>query len=316
MRTRAAGDDGPRRYPDLLAAFLEHRRALRRSRSSLARAERILPWLFGHLAERGIADVRAVSEEDLVSFARQLEERALAIASRAAYLYDVRSFFGFLLRLGVILGDPSQGLPIPYAAALPRRGLTERQVERLLAMPPNSPLGLRDRALLEVLYGAGLRCGECVRLDVTDVDLAQKLVFVRNGKGQSDRVVPLAHRAVLAVDRYLREGRPELARNPRQSALFLAKSGRRLLRGAVNARMEMHARIAGLAGSVFPHALRHSYATHLLRHGASIRHVQELLGHQSIQTTALYTRVQLEDLRRMLSRAHPRERGRTRRKRK
>jgi integrase/recombinase XerD len=174
----------------------------------------------------------------------------------------------------------------------------------------SSVQGKRDRAILEVLYGTGLRRGECLRLDVTDVDLGQELLLVRSGKGKKDRIVPLTRQAVTALDLYLREGRPQLVNDSFELALFLSKYGLRMSPTCLSTLITKHAQAARIEGPVFPHALRHAYATHLLKGKASIRHVQELLGHRSLQSTALYTRVNIEDLHEVVSRCHPRERRR------
>jgi integrase/recombinase XerD len=170
-------------------------------------------------------------------------------------------------------------------------------------------LCLRDRAILETLYGTGIRRSECVRLDVKDLDLAEGLLLVRNGKGRKDRLVPVPGRAAAALDEYLRGCRPRLLQDLREEALFLSLRGRRLevtgLRGLVG----RHARAAGIGRPVSVHALRHAYATHLLRGGADVRHIQELLGHAQLETTALYTRVVTSDLREAIGRAHPRRGG-------
>ncbi|MGH9319151.1 MAG: tyrosine-type recombinase/integrase, partial [Vicinamibacteria bacterium] len=180
---------------------------------------------------------------------------------------------------------------------LPRRVLTKAEARRLVNAPSRSSVqGQRDRAILEVLYGTGLRRGECLRLDVTDVDLAQELLLVRSGKGKKDRMVPLTRQAASALDLYLREGRPELVKDSLELALFLSKYGLRLSPTRLSELLSQHAQAARIEGTVFPHALRHAYATHLLKGKASIRHVQELLGHQSLQSTAIYTRVNIEDL--------------------
>lgn len=312
MRTRAAAE---RSFPALLQSYLAELHALRRSPSMLERASRVLPRLFLHLRESHVRDPRSVQAAHLVAFAHGLVDEDLAAATRSAYLHTVRGFFAFLVRKGVILDDPSRDLPLPQAHRLPRRALTERQAAKLVNAPSAySPLGQRDRAIMETLYGTGIRRGECLRLDVTDVDLGQALLFVRDGKGKKDRIVPLAVRAALALVAYLRDGRPEIAKDAREAALFLSTLGRRLSRTQLHAMLHAHAAAAGL-DHVSPHALRHAYATHLLRGGASVRHVQELLGHRSLQTTALYTRVDVEDLRRVIALAHPRERA-FRRKRK
>ena len=168
---------------------------------------------------------------------------------------------------------------------------------------PGSSIGKRDRAILELLYGAGIRLGEAVRADVSDLDLRQGLLLVRNGKGKKDRVVPVGGRAALALGTYLADVRPELVKRL-ESALFLSRDGARLSKIGLQAMVKRHGQAIGL--HVSPHTLRHTCATHLLRGGADIRHVQELLGHRSLQTTALYTRVAIEDLRQVLARAHPR----------
>jgi len=168
--------------------------------------------------------------------------------------------------------------------------------------------GKRNRAILELLYGTGIRVSECERLDVRDLDLAQGHVFIRDGKGRKDRVVPVVGRALEALDRYLREARPELLRDPREAALFLTRRGTRVSVKNIQYLVRMNARAAGLTG-VTPHGLRHGCATHLLQGGADVRHVQHLLGHKSLDTTAIYTHVAPQDLAQAIAKAHPRERA-------
>jgi len=181
----------------------------------------------------------------------------------------------------------------------------------LMTAPSSSSWrGKRDRALLELLYGTGIRRGECVRLDVTDVDLQQGRLLIRNTKGKRDRIVPLAGRAAEALDLYVREVRPQLLQDPGERALFLSRYRKRAGRLAdvtLAVLVRKHAAAAAIA-RVHPHLLRHCCATHLLRHGADVRHVQELLGHQRLKTTALYTRVSTKELLEVLDRCHPRDR--------
>jgi integrase/recombinase XerD len=307
-----------RRLEARLAAYLEELRARGASASLLERSRLVLPRLFEHLRRQGVRDVLSVRELHLVRFARHLAEThggaTLSAASRSCYLHVVRGFFAWLVRTGVLLENPARDLPAPHNLSLPRRVLTMAEARRLMdAPPPSTVQGRRDRALLELLYGSGLRRGECLRLDVTDLDLGQALVLVRCGKGSKDRVVPLTARAVSALDRYLRVARPELVKDAREPALFLSKYGLRMSRTCLWTLLGKHAKAAGIDAPVFPHVLRHSCATHLLKAGASIRHVQELLGHESLQATALYTRVTIDDLHDLLARCHPRERERARR---
>lgn len=313
MPTRAAADA-------LVLRFLEDLRARHYSRSSIDKASCELPRLFHHLREEGVRDVRAVSETHLVAYARRLERHRtkrgelLAAASRAGALVTVRRFFAFLLARGVILDNPSLTLKLPKASHLPRGVLSETQARRLMAAPfPGTKVGKRDRAILELLYGSGLRIGEAARADLSDLDLRERVLLVRNGKGKKDRMVPVPGRAVAALELYLLKSRPELAKGA-DPALFLATHGRRLGVPGLRLQVERHGRAIGV--KLTPHVLRHTCATHLLKGGASIRHVQELLGHKRLTTTALYTRVDVEDLRQVIARAHPRERTgrRTRRR--
>jgi site-specific recombinase XerD len=234
--------------------------------------------------------------------------------SRRSYLVLLQRFFRFLLRRGLILADPMLDVSMPRVSKLPSLVLSRSQARRLIESPsPFTPVGKRDRALLEVLYGAGLRVAECARLELRDVDLGKGTLFVRQGKGKKDRVVPFAGQAAQALDLYLREGRPALVRGAREQALFLSSSsGRPLPSETIQLVVREHARQAGLELKITPHVLRHTYATHLIQGGASVRHVQKLLGHASLQSTAIYTRVLPKDLAKVVEKAHPRERTRTR----
>jgi site-specific recombinase XerD len=175
-----------------------------------------------------------------------------------------------------------------------------------------SLIGLRDTALLELFYGTAVRLSECARLDLQDLDLAEGLLLVRNGKGKKDRVVPVAGRAAVALRRYLDETRPAFIHDPKEDAVFLTKHGDRLGKVSIDLIVRRYGEALGL--KVSPHRLRHACATHLLKGGADVRHVQELLGHRFIETTARYTQVAIEDLRQAVGRAHPRERTKPRRR--
>ena len=257
-----------------------------------------------------MTDARAVTEAHLAAYARTLAEhttrtgRRLAPASRAAALSVVRRFCAWLEVRGVVLRNPARILSLPKSTSLPRGILSITQARRLMAAPfPGSVIGQRDRAILELLYGTGLRLGEAARTDVTDLDLRSGLLLVRNGKGRKDRIVPICGSAATALDLYLRESRPELVARI-DAALFLSRDGARLGAPGLRVRVKSYGRRIGV--TLTPHALRHSCATHLLRGGADLRHVQALLGHQRLTTTALYTRVATRDLRAVVARCHPR----------
>ena len=304
MRTRAAA-----------RVYLDELRARRAAPSLERQAERCLARLVSHLSENGVRDLRSVEEAHLVSFAKVLRQSRtprgtpLSLCSQGIYLERVRGFFGFVTRRGLLLRNPAEDLAVPKANPLPRLVLSPAQAARLMEAPkPHTKTGQRDRAIIETLYGTGVRRGECVRLDVSDLDLEERTLLVRDGKGRKDRLVPIPGRAAAALTTYLRDVRPELVRNPVERALFLtAWWGRRLSEVSLSFLLRGHARKAGLRG-VHPHAIRHTCATHLLSGGADVRHVQLILGHKKLDTTALYTRVNIEDLRAVLARSHPRER--------
>jgi site-specific recombinase XerD len=304
VRTRGATE----RFRSLLAAHVEDLEARRLSLTARTQAQRVLPALFLHLREEGVADPQGVAEEHLVRFVRHLAAQGLAAATQAAYVGAVKRFFAFLKTRGLLLTDPARDLTLPTSQRLPRPVLSESQAERLVAAPAaGSTLGKRDGAILETLYGTGIRRSECLRADVMDVDLAEGVLLVRDGKGRKDRFVPVLGRAAAALDVYLAAARPELVKHAAEAALFLSSLGRRLSKAGLALIVARHAKAAGVRAH--PHALRHACATHLLRGGAGVRHVQELLGHRSLATTQLYTRVGVEDLRGVMMRTHPRERS-------
>jgi integrase/recombinase XerD len=220
----------------------------------------------------------------------------------------VRSFHRFLLREGVTERDPARDVSQPKRPRRLPRPLPVDDVARLLEAPdPSSAAGSRDRAILELLYGSGLRISELVGLDVDDVDLDEGSVRVL-GKGGKERVVPLGRYAREAIEAYLTRWRPELANAGSRGALFLNLRGGRITRQSCARSLAGHVRAAGIDRPVSLHTLRHSFATHLLEGGADVRVVQELLGHASVATTQIYTLVTEEHLREVYYTSHPRAR--------
>lgn len=273
--------------------------------------------LFAWLEGQGVEEPGAVTRDHLEGYRTHLfylrtkAGEALSLQTQQARLTSVKAFFRFLLIDQYVLVDPAAALALPRVPrALPRALLTEGDVQNLLEAPDTAtPLGLRDRAMLEVLYVTGIRNLELRGLRLDDVGLERAELRIARGKGNKSRMVPLGDEAVLWLDHFLREGRPQLVRDAAVRAVFLTWRGRPLTRETV---AEIVLRCAVRAGlpPVTPHQLRHCCATHMLRHGAGLRHLQELLGHASATTTQRYTRVELSDLRRVLRRCHPRERGR------
>jgi integrase/recombinase XerD len=228
--------------------------------------------------------------------------------SVARALSSVRSFHRFLVREGVVDHDPTAGVPQPRLPRSLPRPLPVEDVRRLLEAPDvETPAGSRDRAILELLYGSGLRISELTGLDVDDVDLEEGSVRVL-GKGGKEREVPLGSFAADAVTAYLTRGRPALASGVTRGALFLNARGGRLSRQSCARALTAYVRRAGIDRRVTLHTLRHSFATHLLEGGADVRVVQELLGHASVGTTQIYTLVTEQHLREVYETSHPRAR--------
>ncbi len=284
------------------------------SDNTLKSYERDLRKYREFLGGRGITEAGAVTELEVTDFLASLRERGLAASSAARTLVAVRGFHRFLALEGEVASDPADNVAPPRPPSRLPKAIPIDAVERLLAAASvgDTPESLRDRALLEVLYGVGARISEAVGLDVDDLDVGVRgevgLVRLR-GKGSKERIVPVGRYAVEAVEAYVVRGRPALAgRGPGGPALFLNQRGRRLSRQSAWSVVRRAAGRAGLSEHVSPHTLRHSFATHLLDGGADVRVVQELLGHASVTTTQIYTLVTAHRLREVYAGAHPRAR--------
>ena len=294
-----------------LDAYLRHvtiERGL--SEHSIAAYRRDLTAYVEWLDAEGIADTSAITAAVVGRFIadRSSADPAPAASSLARLQSSVRGWHRFLTREGIDIDDPSGRLRPPKAPQRLPKALTIDQVERLLAAPSaEDPLGIRDRALLELLYATGARVSEAVGLDVDD--LAHGDVLRLRGKGSKERIVPVGSFARAAVDAYLTRVRPGLAAKGRASArLFLGARGAPLSRQSAWLVIRAAAENAHITAEVSPHTLRHSFATHLLQGGADVRVVQELLGHASVATTQIYTHVSVDTLRDIYATSHPRAR--------
>ena len=251
----------------------------------------------------GPGDIR---HRDVRRYGAGLSNAGAAPATVARKLAAIRGLYGFLVRTERAGANPAQLVSSPKRSEKLPHVLTTEQMRTLLErIPARTPLELRDRAMLELAYSCGLRCEEIVNLDEGALDFETEQLRVL-GKGSKERLLPVGEPAQLALRRYLEKGRRALATDSRQHALFLSKSGRRLSNSDVTRRLGLWTREAALAAGVSPHALRHSFATHLLEGGADLRTIQELLGHASISTTQVYTRVDAARLRDTYAASHPR----------
>lgn len=294
--------DGWRAALTLLEQDLRRRGAAEKTRHAYAvDARQFVHWA----CARGLAP-DAVTPRLLRRYAAGMTEAGQAPSTVARKLASMRALFRTLVEHGVLEQNPVDLLSAPRRGERLPRVLKAAEVAALLdRIPADTALALRDRALFELAYASGLRAEELVRLDLDAIDWDGERVRVE-GKGDKTRVVPTGEPALQAIDRYLKRGRPALATADPTHALFISKSGRRLSTSDVRRRLRVWTRQAASVASASPHALRHSFATHLLDGGADLRSIQELLGHASISTTQVYTRVESARLRSAYARSHPR----------
>ncbi len=290
----------------------------------------VAPFLV-FLAGEGVENLRAVTRAHLEGYGAFLAQRThrgktLSLRTVGGRLGQLKTFFRFLLGTGRIYHDPAASLLLPKRGdRLPRGVLTIEEVTRLLETPDlTKPTGIRDRAILELLYSSGLRNSELRNLELSNLDLESRSLFVL-GKGHKEAFVPFGREAQRALEHYLRFARPLLRRGWRKTKpktekmlreeagkdyLFLTKAGHRLDQAILCHTLWRYAHLAGLDHKVSPHNLRHTCATHLLKNGADIRHIQGLLRHKDLSSTQIYTRLHIEDLKAAQQKFHPRERPR------
>ncbi len=255
---------------------------------------------------KGRNDPSSVGADDVRDYVFHLGDVGLGSSSVSRAQSALRTYFSFLVEEGVLESDPTEGLQSPRVARPLPEVLDAAAVAALLEAPRlDSSVHWRDRAILEFLYATGVRVSELVGLLLTNLDLEEGLCTVF-GKGSKERMVPLGRPACAALSRYLHEVRPALEKGKGRGYVFLNQRGRPLSRTAVWKIVKAAARLAGIEGSVSPHVLRHTYATHLLEGGADLVAVQELLGHADISTTQIYTHLDLQYLRDVHRKYHPR----------
>ena len=242
-------------------------------------------------------------------FILDLKNRKYAETTVARKVAAIRSFFAFLESEGMISDNPTEGLASPRVGKMLPKAISPNEVDELLEQPckRSTPEARRDRAMLELLYATGMRVTELVSLDLGNLNLDSENAYVRCfGKGAKERVIPIHEQATEAIQEYLEEARPLLVRNKNEKALFVNRRGERLTRQGFWLILKGYARAANLREDVTPHTLRHSFATHMLRGGMPLRHVQEMLGHANISTTQVYTHLTTEHVREVYEKAHPR----------
>lgn len=316
--------DSPLRSPrgnngvgaDELARFVEYLQLRGSSALTVVTYRHHLAPFLTFLRKKRVAALREVAAEAIDDFvahmAREPRRGGVPIApgTQTRRLAAVKAFFRFLVEHRLALVDPTEGVRGPRDVQRLPAPLAARDLERLLAAPDlETLLGYRDRAILETLYATGIRVGELGALTLDDLKLADGLVVIRQGKGAKDRVVPVGKRAGSFLREYLRRVRPALDRQRDPVGhVFLTWRGYPFIRSDVDAIVRRYAKSAGIEGRVTPHTLRHTCATDLLRRGADLRHIQEMLGHKKLDTTQRYAHVVREELKRAYESSHPRER--------
>ena len=269
-----------------------------------------LRHFINYAVKENIATLEDVDIHLLRRYIASLLEEGYEKSSIARKLSALRSFYSYLIQVNIIAKNPLLTISSPKLTKRLPAFLSSDEVNKLIMTPDiSTPLGMRDKAMLELLYASGLRVSEIASLDIVNVNLEEREVRVL-GKGSKERITLMGKPAVNAIDCYLREGRPKLIGQRSTDALFLNRYGRRLSKRSIQQTLSRYATAAGFTKRVFPHMIRHSFATHLLDGGADLRVVQELLGHVSLSTTQIYTHVTQTQARKVYLASHPRAKKR------
>jgi len=301
----------------VIGAFLHNQRVLNYAPGTLHRTEIYLRHFALYLENAGLYDLRSLVKGDLEAYQTFLREEhrprlkkgRLADATVYSRWCTILLFFAFLVERGHLLYNPTLHIDRPRGPRRPRRSiLTVLEMDRFLSQPRlNTKIGIRDRAILEVLYATGMRQGELLRLELFDLDLQEKTLRIRKAKFLKERVVPLSDVSVRYLVQYLSDVRPVWQRkNSDEKVLFMSFTGRPLDSSALQLRVQKYAELSKIRKKITPHLIRHACATHLLQGGADIFVIQELLGHASVESTQIYARASLESLKNVHRNCHPR----------
>lgn len=311
--TKTLTADNSHAFPELMDHYFEHLRVRNYCLSTIEAQAKQLRYFQRFCERHSIERPDQVSWPEISAFQVELHQyrksngHPLAAGTQRQWLTAVVGFFRWLVRKEIIPQNPAAELEMPRTEhRLPRNILSALEVERVIAVPDVShPFGLRDRAILEVFYSTGIRRAELCNLDLQDVDFGRGLVCVRQGKGKKDRYVPIGRRALAWVERYIKEGRPRLGSFQDEHALFVGLHGRRIIPGRLASHVGLLIREAHLGKTGSCHLFRHSFATALLENGCDIRHIQAMLGHVKLETTAIYLHLSMTDVKAAHEKFHP-----------
>lgn len=265
-----------------------------------------------NLEELSQIDKEAIHQYQLYLYNNQAKGKSLSLETQYARLVPLKTFFRWLVKRGYFLYDPTTQLELPKRKKnLPKGIMTRKEINRILCQPDaDNPLGLRDKAILELLYSTGIRNSELRSLTIYDADTSHGELRINQGKGRKDRIIPLGEIAAKYLETYLQNSRTELVKGKKENnLLFVSKNGQKITLANLLWLIEKYVQQARITKHITAHSFRHTCATHMLRGKSNIRYIQELLGHSSIATTQIYTRVEVSDLKREHKRCHPREKN-------
>jgi len=307
-------------YKELLTRYEDHLKVRNYSATTILRYTKDTKEFLRYLTDtEGIERIQDATKDILFKYQNKIfalkkikDQTPLSLGSRAAKLEAVKSFFRFLSKKQEILYNPAAELELPKLRRdRLRDSLKENEAKKVLEAPSGQdPLSIRNRAILELFYSTGLRNSELRTLEIQDVDFERQELKIKHAKGyfgEKQRVVPVGKLATAYIEEYLLHARPKLLKGKSHPILFVTKSGKPLRIEDPADIVRRYAKTAGIKRRVYPHLFRHSFATHMLRRGADIRYVQEMLGHESLDTTKIYTKVEISDLKRVHHKTHPRE---------
>jgi len=313
MKDLAHAPDDPQSLLYLTGRYLEHLRVRHFSEQTLYGRGKMLRYFRSYCEQLGLTQARQVSRAVVLNYQgylyhyRKADGTALTVGTQKAWLAAVSSFFSWLTRESLVLYNPASDLDLPRKELrLPKNVLSASDVEAVMNVPDiGTALGVRDRAILEVLYSTGVRRTELCNLNQADLDFDRGVVRIEQGKGSKDRYAPIGERAVRWVEKYLGEVRPKLCPGLNEPALFLNTQGRRINPNRLGSQVHQIIKTAGIGKKGSCHLLRHTFATLLLEGGCDVRYVQEMLGHSKLETTAVYTHVSIRTLKEMHAKYHP-----------
>lgn len=290
-------------YVDEYASFMTNVR--HKAENTIESYTRDVNQYLTYLDESGVEDVSLATKKTILSYLLSLQQQGRATSTVSRTLASLRSFYVFLIQNGGAQSDPTSNLEAPHVEKKPPQVLTAAEVDLLLAQPADSDnKGIRDKAMLELLYATGIRVSELINLNITDINLVMN--FIRTSNGKKERIVPMGHAAVEAITHYISHARAAMVKSEDEEALFVNCSGVRLSRQGFWKIIKHYQQTAGIETEITPHILRHSFAAHLIENGADLHSVQEMMGHADIASTQVYSKLMNSHLQDVYAKAHPR----------